>query len=179
MRFQPRMLGLVLLLCMPFGMTAASERPYAGQHHRPVKSLSQADVDDLLAGKGWGFAKPAELNGYPGPRHVLDLGPQLALSAGQTAAIQAVFDGMQRRAIALGQDYVAAEQAVDALFASGAATPDLLTQRIQAVERARAALRTVHLQAHLDTRPLLTPEQIARYRDLRGYGDGKSHRHAH
>jgi hypothetical protein len=42
------------------------QAPYAGQDQREIKSLSAQDVTDLLAGSGWGFAKPAELNGYPG-----------------------------------------------------------------------------------------------------------------
>ena len=53
----------------------AIHSPYAGQEERGIKALPQADVEGLLAGAGTpfgGMAKPAELNGYPGPRHVLD-----------------------------------------------------------------------------------------------------------
>ena len=38
-----------------------------------IKSLSQDDQSALLAGRGMGLARPAELNGYPGPAHVLEL----------------------------------------------------------------------------------------------------------
>ncbi len=54
---------------------SAIRSPYVGQEARGIKALSQDDVEGLLAGAGspfGGMAKPAELNGYPGPRHVLD-----------------------------------------------------------------------------------------------------------
>src|SRR4029079_2796548 len=43
--------------------------PYAGQQARGVKALSDEEVSGYLAGAGMGFAKAAELNGYPGPMH--------------------------------------------------------------------------------------------------------------
>ena len=66
--------------------------PYVEQLDSPVKGLSSEEVDELLNGKGAGYARMAELNGYPGPRHLLDLSSQLNLSAQQTKEIQAVFD---------------------------------------------------------------------------------------
>ena len=47
--------------------------PYAGQEVRRIKSLSAERVADLLAGRGAGYAKAAELNGVPGPVHVLEV----------------------------------------------------------------------------------------------------------
>lgn len=50
--------------------------PYAGQEMRDIKSLSDNDVQSLQNGTGeafGGIAKLAELNGYPSPRHVLDM----------------------------------------------------------------------------------------------------------
>lgn len=43
----------------------AETTPYAGQQTRAVASLSVQDVDDLLARRGWGFAKPADLIDLP------------------------------------------------------------------------------------------------------------------
>ena len=54
---------------------SAIHSPYTGQEARGIKALSQDDIEGLLSGAGTpfgGMAKPAELNGYPGPRHVLD-----------------------------------------------------------------------------------------------------------
>src|SRR5689334_17464381 len=53
--------------------------PYAGQQTRTIKALSPADVAALLKGEGMGMAKAAELNGYPGPLHVLTLSQELKL----------------------------------------------------------------------------------------------------
>jgi hypothetical protein len=50
---------------------------------RPIKALSAEQIADLKAGQGLSLALAAELNGYPGPRHVLELGKQL----GETACI--------------------------------------------------------------------------------------------
>ena len=47
--------------------------PYAGQQTRAIKALSPEDLAGLLNGEGRGMAKAAELNGYPGPVHVLEL----------------------------------------------------------------------------------------------------------
>jgi hypothetical protein len=47
--------------------------PYAGQETRRIKSLSEQDIDELRQGRGWGLAKAAELNGLPGPAHLLEM----------------------------------------------------------------------------------------------------------
>jgi len=47
--------------------------PYAGMQTRSIKALSDQQIADLKAGRGMGLALPAELNGYPGPIHVLEL----------------------------------------------------------------------------------------------------------
>src|SRR5256885_6759518 len=57
--------------------------PYAGLENRATKALSEQQLVDLRAGRGMGLALAAELNGYPGPLHVLELGEQLMLSAEQ------------------------------------------------------------------------------------------------
>ena len=102
-----------VLLCAGIlaGPALANEQPYAGQEARDIASLSAADIDDLLAGRGWGFALPAELNGYPGPTHVLELADQLGLDAAQRGRIEAIRVAMQAEAQRLGADFVAAEAA--------------------------------------------------------------------
>ena len=69
----------------------ASERHqshYVGQENRKIKSLSHKDIQELQSGAGWGLAKPAELNGVPGPIHVLELKQNLALSKEQVEQIR-------------------------------------------------------------------------------------------
>ena len=64
---------------------AAPVSPYAGEEAREIKALSTAETKSYLSGEGMGLAKAAELNGYPGPSHVLALGadlPEIAASRG-------------------------------------------------------------------------------------------------
>jgi hypothetical protein len=56
--------------------------PYAGWEQCPVKALSNEQIADPRAGRGMSLALPAELNGYPGPVHVLELGDEPRVSRG-------------------------------------------------------------------------------------------------
>jgi len=56
---------------------------YSGQEKRWIKSLSSDDVQQLKQGKGWGLAKAAELNGMPGPSHILQMKDKIALTKTQ------------------------------------------------------------------------------------------------
>lgn len=143
--------------------------PYAGQQTREVKSLSAADLAEIRRGGGWGFALPAELSGFPGPKHLLELRDELGLSARQVAAIEQIFHGMQADAIAAGERFIAAQQAVDAVFSATAPDGKRLRSALQAAAAARADLRFVHLSRHLETGDLLTAGQIEKYQILRGY----------
>jgi hypothetical protein len=70
-----------LLITAFFYTTAAwageALSPYTGQERREIKALSNEEIDRYLSGDGMGLAKAAELNHYPGPRHVLELADQL------------------------------------------------------------------------------------------------------
>lgn len=172
-----RLLALALLVAAPALAQHGGHHtsPYAGQERRAITSLSAEDIADLRAGRGWGLARPAELNGVPGPAHLLELAEALGLSAGQRAAIEAIFAGMRDAAIAEGARLIAAEQALDETFRSGSVTEDGLRRMLAGIERSRSALRFIHLAAHLRTPGLLTEAQIARYRALRGYGPQARH----
>lgn len=149
----------------------ADTTPYAGQDARAIATLSPSDVDDLLAGRGWGFAKAAELNGYPGPTHVLELAEELELSAAQRRQIQAIFDAMNTQARVLGAQMVAAEAALNASFKDGAINRDALADLVASSAEIESDLRALHLAAHLETKPVLSRHQIMIYNTARGYGD--------
>jgi hypothetical protein len=126
-------------------------------------------VADLLAGRGAGYALAAELNHFPGPTHVLELGTQLELSAEQQSDMSSIKTAMQREAVRLGAQLVDLEEELDRGFRSSAITPGdlaLLTSEIAGVE---GRLRNIHLQAHLQTVETLSEAQVARYDELRGY----------
>ena len=76
----------------------AQESPYVGLESRDIKSLSQRQIDLYLSGHGMGLALAAELNRYPGPKHVLELSDQLKLTREQKDATQAIYDSMHRDA---------------------------------------------------------------------------------
>jgi len=153
--------------------------PYAGEEGRAVSTLSADDVRALLGGRGWGLAKPAELNGFPGPLHVLELADALELTPEQRKSVQGSFDRMKARAQELGVRYVQAEQALDDVFRSGAVDAGKLSELVAHAEKLRAELRMTHLGAHLEVSALLSPEQRQRYMQLRGYSGGAAHRHGH
>jgi Spy/CpxP family protein refolding chaperone len=156
--------------------------PYAGQESREIKALSPEDVSDYRAGKGMGFAKTAELNGFAGPAHVLELATQLQLTREQRARTEELFTSMQMQASASGRLLVTREGELDALFATKAITPAQVTLSLQEIATLQARIRDAHLQAHLAQVQILTPEQNARYALLRGYGAAQEqadHHHTH
>jgi Spy/CpxP family protein refolding chaperone len=164
------------LLCMLGAASAAlaaepAPSPYAGEQQREIKALSGKEVQDLLAGRGMGLAKSAELNRYPGPAHVLELSERLGLSAEQKAGTKSVFDAMESRARALGKALVEREAELDRLFASRQISRFTLESSVAEISKLQGELRRVHLEAHLAQTDILTREQVAAYVELRGYGD--------
>ena len=167
---------LSTLACIALATPALAETaPYAGQDRRAVSSFSEADQEALLSGDGWGLAKPAELNGWPGPRHILDLAEDLDLTSEQETAVQAIFDAMNAKARTLGETLIEAEAALDAAFESGDIDTESLDSLLAEAERVRADLRAVHLAAHLEATPVLTRHQRMTYAKLRGYDTGGGH----
>jgi len=173
-------LVLAVLVLASAASAGQSAMPYAGQQTRAIKALSDDEIAALVNGEGMGLAKAAELNGYPGPAHVLTIAQQLKLTDQQHQQIQAIFDRMSAAAKPLGAELVERERALDQLFAKGEITPDGLTAETTAIAELQGRLRYTHLAAHLETRALLSADQIALYRRLRGYGEpGASMRHHH
>ena len=171
---------LSLLLIGPaFAQHAHGPRqaPYAGLDRRDVKALSDEQIADLRAGRGMGLALAAELNGYPGPLHVLEHADALALSPEQRTRVQALFDAMKAEAVPLGERLIAEEAGLDRLFADRTVTADSLDRATAGIGRTQAALRAAHLRYHLATTDVLTPAQIGRYAELRGYAGGSRGRH--
>lgn len=164
--------GTRLMLPVPatkHAVAIGAASPYRGMEQRHIKSLSEKDIDDLRTGRGWGLALPAELNGVPGPAHLLELKEQIGLSTDQVDQIQSIFKAMQTEAKAAGERFIAAEAAIEAAFRDGGVTSERLRALIEASAAAKAELRFVHLSRHIETPALLSEDQIARYNELRGY----------
>jgi Spy/CpxP family protein refolding chaperone len=148
----------------------AQHGPYAGEQQRAIKSLSEKDIADLQAGEGMGLAKAAELNGYPGPAHVLEhAADALRLTAAQREQSKALLDSHKATARELGQQLVEAERALDIAFASKRIDPSSLKAMTAEIGQRAARLREEHLRTHLMQTALLDAAQIQRYAKLRGY----------
>ncbi|MDH3660820.1 MAG: hypothetical protein OEU92_12485 [Alphaproteobacteria bacterium] len=147
------------------------DAPYEGYQTREIKSLSEQDIADIRRGAGWGLALLAELNGKPGPAHLLELKDDIGLSGEQVAAIEIVYKDMRAEAIEAGERFIEAEAALNTAFEGGDLDEARLLDLIAEAASARAALRFTHLSRHLSTPALLTEEQIRRYNVLRGYAD--------
>lgn len=162
--------ALALLLGAPaVAADSPTHSPYAGEESREIKALAPDFIKGLKAGAGLGFAKSAELNGYPGPAHLLELETKIPLNAEQTRAIIAIRDEMRRASIALGDQLLNAEAALEAAFRDRAISQVKLSDLTLQAGALHAQLRAAHLGAHIQATALLMPQKIHRYQVLRGY----------
>jgi hypothetical protein len=170
-------------LCIPlFALAAAAhaaDNPYIGQEQRAVKALSEQEINDYLNGRGMGTSKAAELNHYPGPRHVLDEADKLGLSAEQLAQTREVHADMERNAKRIGSEIVRKEMELESLYANRYATNDNTRRVVTELARLQADFRLAHLNAHLTMRDILSQQQIAMYDKLRGYDGNTMHQAGH
>ncbi len=174
MRLRSLLLVLVALPAAALAQHAGhgARAPYAGFGAREVAGLPAAEVADLRAGRGMGLALLAEVNGYPGPLHALELADALSLSPSQRETMARLMDAMRRDAVPLGERVIAAERALDRVFAGGAATEPAIVEATREAALARAALRAAHLRVHLAAREAMSEGQRAAYARLRGYAPG-------
>jgi hypothetical protein len=156
---------------------AEAASPYAGMERRAVKALSDQQIADLEAGRGMGLALAAELNGYPGPTHVLELADALQLSNEQRTRTKALFEAMKSETISIGQQVIASETALDRFFAKRRVTRASLDDAMSRIGRAQSALRAAHLRYHLSMMEILSTMQTSRYVELRGYAAGEHRDH--
>src|SRR4029079_14409865 len=125
-------------------------------------------VSDVGAAGGVALALPANLKGYRGPSHVLELADKLELSAEQRNRVQQLFDSMKAEAVPLGTVLLAQESARDKAWASRSITPESLKSAVEEIGVTQAALRNAHLKYHLQTVQILSADQTKRYSSLRG-----------
>ena len=114
-----------------------------------------------------GLALAAELNGYPGPAHVLEMGDQLGLSGDQRDHMRRLFAAMQAEAIPLGERLISEEVIWMGCSRHENVTPEALADATKAIGRTQRSLREAHLKYHLATVAVLMPDQVARYNALR------------
>ena len=145
---------------------------YIGQESRIIKSLSSEDIESLETGTGdafGGMAKLAELNGYPGPRHILDSEKELGLTTVQKENITIIYNDMKREALKLGQEILQIEKTANELFDNKSISDSELQRLIKKSAENYGKLRYIHLTTHLKMIGILSQEQIILYNTLRGY----------
>jgi len=135
------------------------------QHDGAIPS----DREALLKGLGMGLATYAEVNGYPGPKHVLELKDDLALTRDQQKKAEALENSVRVSAGPKGEEIVQAEEELFKLFELGTVNERVLRTRLEQIGKLRAELRFIHLQAHLRMKQILSADQTNRYNALRGY----------
>ena len=170
--------SILAILGLPLAAAFAENvQPYAGLETRAIKALSEEQIADLRAGRGMGLALAAELNGYPGPRHVIELAKHLELTEAQHAEVQALFDAMQAETVPIGESLIEREVELERQFADRTVTPASLNALTQEIGGIQGALRAAHLRYHLATLAALTPQQVERYNEKRGYGTSATGHH--
>lgn len=151
-------------------LSAQERSEYAGQEKREIKTLSESDIEQLLAGKGWGLAKAAELNGFPGPVHVIEMKGKLDLSENQLSRIETLYNEMKKEAVPLGTKLVGLEKKLNVAFADKKIDEKDLKKQLDEIAGVTKDLRFVHLAAHLKTVKILSAKQVSDYNRFRGYG---------
>ncbi len=177
----PRLLGAALLaLATTLPAAAAPGQPHSETAGGPdgIASMSGQEIQGLLAGHGMGMANAAEWNGYPGPKHVLDLAAELQLSDAQRERTQQLFDAMQADAKGLGAQLVDEERKLDRLFKDGLATEASMQTLLDRIGSLQGALRARHLATHIAQRDILDGGQLAQYMALRSAARGPAMRPA-
>jgi hypothetical protein len=176
-------LAFIVFAATPVAAQQTLSSPYREQQASEIRGLSAKEIEDLREGRGMGLARAAELNGYPGPRHILDAvdAGQLHLPPEQLQAVKRLFADMSAEAKRLGETILAEERAIEAEFRNSTISEPALRARVEALSALYGRLRVVHLRTHLETRTLLTEHQIQRYNQLRGYSEpqGGQGQHQH
>ena len=171
----------ILLLGLALATPAVAQHQHDGATPAPGSATSMASTagygaeeraQGLREGRGMGLAMPAEGNGYPGPRHVLEVADAIGLTPDQRARTQALFDSMQAEAKRLGAQLLSQEAELDAMFRDRRATLPHLEKTAHAIGETEAALKIVHLQNHLAMMQILRPDQVVQYVVLRRAGAG-------
>ena len=184
-RFPKTTTTTVLGLFLWISSIAAAPAPASAQHHHhqaspyahtrssDVPTLTPDEVRELRNGEGMGLARPAELNRFPGPKHLLELASELDLHPAQVRRIEAIHEKMRAHAVAKGEEILMAERRLANLFASAAVGERPSVADVKRIAEhlgvMRGQLQAIHLLAHMESARELTVEQSEEYDRLRGY----------
>lgn len=127
-----------------------------------LSGVSEQEKEMLLKGGGLGAGMIAMMNGYPGPKHVLEMGDELELTAAQRESIGTIYGKVKAESVKLGTELVEKDEALAALFTSGSVSTKDVEKRSREIGELQGRLRAAHLNAHVQTHAELTPAQLAK-----------------
>ena len=133
------------------------------------------DREVLEKGEGGGMVSYAGINGYPGPRRILEMESKLYLSEEQQKDIQALCDGVQESAREKGDAIIKKEEQLESMFRSGKANESDVKKLSGEIAQLRGELRALHMIAHIEARKILTKEQLAVCNPERGTAKKQKH----
>jgi hypothetical protein len=161
-------LFFICTLCT-IGVFAQHKTGHISDLKNEIKALSKEQVNSYLNGEGMGLAKAAELNHYPGPKHVLEFSKELELTDEQINNTNDLIHSMKKEAISLGNKIIEKEKELDSLFINNIADEKIVQSLILEISQLNGELRFVHIKAHIGQKEILSAEQINLYDKLRGY----------
>ena len=150
-------------------LNAQTQSHHSSETGNEIKTLTSEQIKNYLNGEGMGLAKTAELNHFPGPKHVLDLSKELKLSQAQIDSTEKIFGMMKEKAVYLGKIIIEKEKQLEQLFGSGKADEVSVKNLVTEIAEYQGELRFTHLNAHIQQKNVLTSEQILTYESMRGY----------
>ncbi|MEK9138637.1 MAG: hypothetical protein AAB393_16055 [Bacteroidota bacterium] len=125
------------------------------------------DKESLENSEGAGMAAYADVNGYPGPKHILEMQDMLMLTEEQRKDIQSIFEAMKESARAKGDAIIQKERQLESLFRTEKATEAEVKKMSSEIGRLRGELRAIHMVAHIQAKQVLIKDQTALYNSLR------------
>ncbi len=126
----------------------------------PVKSLTKFEYDAYQNGDPMRFTQPAELNNYPSPTKALALEKHLKLTAAQKNQLTTAAEALRFKAKEMGRSIIQNEKKLYDLFMNGKIDEGSLIYFSNQYGLYQGELRNAHLQAHLKTKRILTPDQL-------------------
>jgi hypothetical protein len=160
-------LFLLFLLLNDIGLTQHNLHSQEGKSE--IKTLSKEQINSYLNGEGMGLAKPAELNHYPGPKHVLEFSNELKLTEDQINQTNRLIDEVKINAVSLGYQIIEKEKELDSLFVNNIVEEKTIRSLLLKLAELNGELRFVHINAHIKQEKILEHNQIELYDKLRGY----------
>lgn len=149
-------------------MHGQSEGGMQGMGGGMLGGVSGQEKEALLTGAGLGAGMIAMMNGYPGPKHVLEMGDELELTVAQRESIGTIYGNVKAESVKLGTELVEKDEALAALFASGSVKTGDVEKRAREIGELQGRVRAAHLNAHVETFEALTPAQREQLSSMQG-----------